>query len=159
MNFITSEKAYCLYPSETLESSTALLLTESVFYFEGLLKKYTSRGFKIYNVAYDNQYRHRNVRWVEDSYSFVVSLKQMETSNSWYKPIDPARLTSWSIATSPGDTHSVHFRIAAYSLDDKAYPIIVYCRAMQKLVNACNAIYIPKWDDSDDAFTYHRILS
>ena len=160
MNFTTFEKAYCLYPSETLDQSTTLFLTDFVSYFETLLEKYAFRRFKIYGVTYDDQYRHQDPRWVEDSYPFIITLQHLRTCNSWYKLVDSVCLTSDIIVDCyiTEDKHLIHFQLAIYSLNDKAHPIVVYWRAMQKLIRACNEIRISGWNDPENSLKLHTFL-
>ena len=76
MNFITYEKAYCLYPKETIDKSISLVLKEYTTESYMAIKKYNLRGFKFYDVVDEDEgdFKYREVRWVADNWSWVISL-------------------------------------------------------------------------------------
>ena len=55
MNFITYEKAYCLYPRETIDKSISLVLKEYTTESYMAIKKYNLRGFKFYDVVDEDE--------------------------------------------------------------------------------------------------------
>ena len=138
MNFITYERAYCLYPLETLDKSTSLLLVENSADVNFLMVKYAVLGMRFKKVAYDDEFRHKEMRWVEDSYSLRMELPSLELGDD--EPdeeglIDPIRLTSWSLATSPGDMHRMHFRMMSYSAEEDMYLIPVCSFTLKKTID------------------------
>ena len=74
MNFITYDRAYCLYPVETLEKSTDLILNDSISIQDALLTDYASYRFQFYSSARQDECRHKDPRWMEDSHYFVLPL-------------------------------------------------------------------------------------
>ena len=141
MNFNTYERAYCLYPLETLDKSTSLLLVEKSADVNFLMVKYAVLGIRFKKVAYDDEFRHKEMRWVEDSYSLRMELPSLELGDDESDEegvIDPIRLTSWSLSTSPGDMHRMHFRMMSYSPEEDVYPIPVCSFTLKKTIDlAC----------------------
>ena len=124
MNFITYEKAYCLYPRETIDKSISLVLKEYTTESYMAIKKYNLRGFKFYDVVDEDEgdFKYREVRWVEDNWSWVISLEDVGIGRG---VLDPTRLTTWSIMTVPSEHHRVHVKEIYGAKEDAFYPIMV----------------------------------
>lgn len=137
MNFITHERAYCLYPRETLVKKTVLLLGTYMFLFEDLVSKYTPRGFTFHAIAYGAEFGIRHARWVEDARSFVVPLNPHRIYYPGGNLVDPIRLTSWSIRSTRDKHYSPFFRIVPYWLDTYIGLLTVGSMKMEKLVLSC----------------------
>ena len=138
MNFVTYERAYCLYPLETLDRSTSLLLVENSADVNFLMVKYAVLGIRFKKVAYDDEFRHKEMRWVEDSYSLRMELPSLELGDD--EPdgegvIDPIGLASWSLSTSLGNIHRMYFRLMSYSADEDVYPIPVFSFKLKKTID------------------------
>ena len=157
MNFITYDRAYCLYPVETLEKSTALILDASMSIRNELLLKYASYGFQFYVSASQDEFRHKDPRWVEDSHSFVISLSTFRSYSVNVAFVDPIRVTSWSITTTPGENHSMFFKQAVYSASQDNHPVVVFSTQMKKAISDFAAsgrlgrwaVYVTVWEDID----------
>ena len=122
MNFITYERAYCLYPLETLEKFSTLLLVYPEPDIDIILGKYDSRGYSFQVSTRNNEFRYKDERWVEDSHCFVLSLPPFRSYAEDELFIDPIRITSWSIMANPGSTHSIKFNRSCYIIDEDKYP-------------------------------------
>ena len=107
MNFITYERAYCLYPVETISKSISLLLADEYEEVKGALLKYERRGFTFYNVVKESEaeFTYKEVRWVEDRWSWVHQLENIGLTGI---SVDTTRLTTWSILTIPREKHRIH---------------------------------------------------
>lgn len=108
MNFITYERAYCLYPLDTIDASRSLMLRRDREELAKHIQDYRHRGFTFCNVANGNDFRYRDVRWVEDRWSWMMPLPDIGL-NSRIIPTDPIRITTWSLVTVPDERHMVHF--------------------------------------------------
>ena len=159
MNFITYERAYCLYPVETLELSTSLLLVDENSYVEDLIVKYGKRGFTFYRVAYDDQFRHKDARWVEDRHTFFLLLPRFRWHSEVEMFIDPIRVTSWSITTSPFDNHSIHYLKASYGRESGVYPVVVFSELAQGTLIWFAAVGSPEWSRIRELLVFASAIS
>ena len=159
MNFITYERAYCLYPVETLELSTSLLLVDENSYVEDLIVKYGKRGFTFYKVAYDDQFRHKDARWVEDRHTFFLLLPRFRSHSEVEMFIDPIRVTSWSITTSPFDNHSIHYLKASYSRESGVYSVVVFSQLAQGTLIWFTAVGSPEWSRIRELLVFASAIS
>ena len=123
MNFITYEKAYCLYPLETIDTSRSLMLGKDTEEASKFMEKYHDRGFSSCKVADGNSFRYQEVRWVEDQSSWVIPLPDIGLG-SRFIPTNPIRLTTWSIASVPGEGHWVHFHRMYTHTSSVVHPLI-----------------------------------
>ena len=115
-----------------------------MFFREGLVQKYTSRGFSFFNVTRDVRFRHKDVRWVEDSQSFVVPLSPLRTYYAGSNLVDPVRLTSWTIEKSPGNRYSVEYWVMPCGQDDDVDILTVSSRKMLDVLGACARVGSPE---------------
>ena len=124
MNFITYERAYCLYPLETVDTSRSLVLRQrSRDDATKAIGKYRHRGYSFCDLANGNGFRFREVRWVEDRWSWVIPLPDISL-NSSIVPTDPIRLTTWSLGTVPDEGHWVHFHKMYTHNESVVHPLI-----------------------------------
>ena len=151
-NFITHERAYCLYPLETLEKYIALPTVDYTFFCDDIIQKYTARGFSFFPFACASQFRHKGVRWVEDSHAFVVPLFPGRTYYPYSNLVDPIRLTSWSITTSPDDRPSINYWVMPCSQDDDADLLTVSSKKMMDVLFACASAGSPERNEFSGFF-------
>lgn len=119
---------------ETLENAKALLLREDTIPFSGLLRKYASYGFCFHETAYNEEFRYKHARWVEDCHSFVLPLPKFPSYSENRAFVDPIRVTSWWILKSPSNKHHVHFYRAIYSENGSNYPLVVCSARMVGMI-------------------------
>ena len=124
MNFITYNKAYCLYPREMIEKSISLVLTDYTDEVYMAMLKYDERGFTFYDIVDEKKgdFKYREVRWVEDKWSWVLSLEDIGIGSGVF---DPTRITTWSILTVPSEHHRIHTKILYTTNEDPVRPIMV----------------------------------
>lgn len=123
MNFITHERAYCLYPLDTIDRSQSLVLARNTEEAEDALEKYHDRGFRICHLADEKEFRFSDVRWVEDQWSWVLPLPDIGL-NSRTLPTDPVRVSTWSLVTVPRERHWMHFHEIYKKKESRVYPLI-----------------------------------
>ena len=124
MNFITHDRAYCLYPLETIGKSVSLVLKDYDDKVNEALLKYADRGFTFCDVVEDGEedFRHKEVRWVEDKWTWILQLDNVALQHAFFNPI---RLTTWSILSVPRECHRIHLQIVYGQQEDPVYPIVV----------------------------------
>ena len=141
MNFITHERAYCLYPLETIARSRTLVLADYTEQVYQEILTYTEQGFNFLQLADGEDFEHQKVRWVEDQYSWIVSFNDMNMSYAEnFQIIEPIRLTTWSIATAPRNLHRVHFYILYGEENSPVYPFLVATTQLKTRISI-------KWTD------------
>ena len=82
MNFITFERAYSLYPLETIDKSQSLVLVDNTDNTYQAMLKYADRGFEFISTAKGDEFRYQHVRWIEDKYSWIITLPDIGLSYS-----------------------------------------------------------------------------
>ena len=123
-----------------------------MFFREDLIQKYTSRGFSFFHVDREVRFRHKNVRWVEDSQSFVMPLFPLRTYYAGSNLVDPVRLTSWTIKKSPGNRHSVEYWVMPCGQEDDADILTVSSRKMMDVLCACARVESPERNEFSGLF-------
>ena len=124
MNFITHDRTYCLYPLETIGKSVSLVLKDYDDKVNEALLKYTDRRFTFCDIVEDGEedFRHKEVRWVEDKWTWILQLDDVASRSGF---LNPLRLTTWSILTVPRECHRIHLQIVYVTQEDPVYPIVV----------------------------------
>lgn len=110
MNFITYDRAYCLYPMATLRRHTNLLLQSIRDGARRSVVKYDKRGWRyVRTLAPDDaSFVHTIVRWVCDPHTWVIPLHSPRTLAGWPLHVDPITVATWSVATWPANGHRIH---------------------------------------------------
>lgn len=124
MNFVTFEKAYCLYPKATLDRFFNLILKPETPTLYTAIRKYARRGwvpFRLLSETLGVVFRDRDIRWVEDKHSLVVPLPKLPDVNVWPPYYSPLSITTWSVSLLPFVHHRVNL-LVLYK-DPAIYPL------------------------------------
>lgn len=146
MNVITAEKAYCLYPSATLEHRLSLICTqgnESVTIGRAC-ERYRERGWRMvtslcpsdeefFQAGYDIP------RWINDSLSFTIPLSYPSNRplarrfRVYSVPLtcDPIAITTWTLVTS--EDQGAHMSFERISNDHLFYSYVFASREVMEM--------------------------
>lgn len=144
MNFITFEKAYCLYPRATLNRFFNLILKPETPTLYRALRKYQNRGwihFRLLSPTARSIFLDDRVRWVEGNGSLVVPLPAPVDVRHWPPYTSPLSVTTWSISLRAGE----HYRLVSDLI--RKEPAIYPLFGATGLVNTrLDAICTELWD-------------
>ncbi len=137
MNVITYNKAYCLYPRATLLDSTGIILKSVNEAVRAAVDKYRRRGFTLVRVIGRGDqssitYHKDKVRVIRDGHTWTIDLPRINFDMEAVNRADPVSVTTWSMATFPGDFHRIHFRL----VDDEpsVAPLVVATKELKDLI-------------------------
>lgn len=125
MNVITWDKAYCLYPRDTIGYGRTLFLQENNPAVQNEVEKYRRRGMKDYWIVDSDKFHIRHVRWIEDPRTWVYTLEDLNLGISYPANIDPIRTTTWSISSVPEEHHRIHFHTVQHDGDNTIFPLVI----------------------------------
>ena len=135
MNFITHEAAYCLYPKATLRNGLNTLLKPLNVPLRRIVNRFEEWGWTSSRLLVHTSqlFGGSPIRWAMDGDSWRIPLSAPPFSFSPPDILGPASASTWSIATFPGDHHSVHFRV--YRDYPSVFPIIVATQSIWQIAD------------------------